>query len=192
MTGSMEKRKLLCLTCLCLVFLCPFRVKAEETQTDTATVWSEESTDTETGSDHESWSDVDETEETMTGETAPESEVVSEPAAETVETEFQEPAALSLEAGSPESGENLEAFVRRCYEEILQRKADPKGLADWVDLLENGQATGADIGLGFLESDEFKSRNLDDASYIDVLYQAFLDREADEYSAVAEPPNLLE
>ena len=35
------------------------------------------------------------------------------------------------------------------------------------------------VGAGFIESPEFKNRNLDDEAYIRVLYKAFFNREAD-------------
>lgn len=75
---------------------------------------------------------------------------------------------------------SIESFVTRFYEYILERNPDPPGLAAWSDNLRMGKEAGANVGYGFIQSDEFKKRNLSDEEYIRVLYRAFFDREADE------------
>lgn len=73
----------------------------------------------------------------------------------------------------------VEAFVRRLYENILQRKADASGLAAWSDVLKSGKEEGAKVAQGFIDSKEFKARTLSDEEYIKILYRTFLGREAD-------------
>ena len=73
----------------------------------------------------------------------------------------------------------IDAFVSRLYTEVLGRTPDPSGLAEWSEVLKNGQEQGAKVAQGFIDSDEFKSRNLSDEAYVTVLYHTFFDREPD-------------
>ncbi len=73
----------------------------------------------------------------------------------------------------------LRTFVRRFYVYCLMRDADSAGLSTWANNLKTGASTGGDVGSGFVLSNEFKARNLADGDFLDVLYRAFFDREAD-------------
>ncbi len=79
----------------------------------------------------------------------------------------------------------VEAFVSRFYGLCLGRSPDPVGLADWTSRLMSGTSTGAQIAYGFINSQEFISRNVSNDEYIRTLYAAFFDRVADDvgYSA---------
>lgn len=130
----------------------------------------------------------DSTEETMITEietetqTVQESETVGqeetgeteklETAEEVIETEEETQDALS-------STDPVKAFVGRFYLYILGREADASGLEAWTNNLKSGKEDGVAVGAGFIESAEFKGRNLSDEEYIKVLYKAFFDREAD-------------
>ena len=74
---------------------------------------------------------------------------------------------------------DIEAFVQRFYQEILGRSADASGLADWTNRLVSGESTGADIAKGFVFSDEFTQNAYDNTTYVQILYRAFFNREAD-------------
>ncbi len=50
---------------------------------------------------------------------------------------------------------------------------------EWVQNLKSGKEQGAQVGVGFIQSNEFKNRGLSDDEYIQVLYRAFFDRDAD-------------
>lgn len=78
-----------------------------------------------------------------------------------------------------EASDSVEDFVRRLYEKVLSRNADPSGLKTWTDLLKSRKMSGAEVAKGFVDSNEFKSRNLNDEAYITVLYHTFFDREPD-------------
>ena len=54
-------------------------------------------------------------------------------------------------------GKNLsnEEYVKTIYIGILNREADPVGLAEWVKVLENG-GSRLDIFNGFADSPEFR------------------------------------
>ena len=70
-------------------------------------------------------------------------------------------------------------FVQRLYEKVFQRSADPTGLNDWSNKLYNGTTTGATTVWNFCFSPEFISKNVSNEQYVDILYQAMFDREAD-------------
>ena len=70
-------------------------------------------------------------------------------------------------------------FVQRLYQICLNREGEAAGILDWVNRLTSQRENGGEVAAGFLFSDEFKNRNLDDESYIDILYRVFLGREAD-------------
>lgn len=73
----------------------------------------------------------------------------------------------------------IESFVKRMYTVALSREAETAGLNDWSSKLSNQEIDGAGIANGFINSAEFKNRNLNDNDYLDVLYRTFFDREAD-------------
>ncbi len=81
-----------------------------------------------------------------------------------------------------ESGETraqVEAFVERMYTVVLGREAEVGGLDYWTDMLMNGSVDGASVANGFIMSDEFFNRGLDNEGYVTVLYQTFFSREPD-------------
>ena len=49
-------------------------------------------------------------------------------------------------------------FVDRLYDVVLERKCDPQGMADWTSVLVNHTATGADVAYGLVFSKEFTSK----------------------------------
>jgi len=78
------------------------------------------------------------------------------------------------------TGGGVEDFVKRFYSVVLGREADAGGLADWVNRLNTKVSTGADIATGFVFSDEFDEASKDDVTFLNVLYKAFFNRDADE------------
>ena len=70
-------------------------------------------------------------------------------------------------------------FVARLYTEVLGRPADPSGLDAWTRVLKNQTDNGAGVAKGFVDSDEFKSKNMSDKEYITIMYRTFLDRKPD-------------
>ena len=73
----------------------------------------------------------------------------------------------------------VEQFVTRFYEQCLLRSPDASGFSSWSTQLDNGTKSGADIARGFIFSEEFVNRGLNNADYLNVLYRAFFAREAD-------------
>ena len=70
-------------------------------------------------------------------------------------------------------------FVTRFYELCLGRSPDSAGLDGWVSALRDGTQTGGDVAYGFVFSAEFLSKNTTDEEYLQVLYEAFFDRQPD-------------
>jgi hypothetical protein len=70
-------------------------------------------------------------------------------------------------------------FVTRLYRKCLGRTPDATGLNNWVNYLISGQKTGAEVASNIVTSAEFKNKGLTDTNYINVLYQAFMNRTAD-------------
>ena len=73
----------------------------------------------------------------------------------------------------------VRGFVNRLYEKVLNRKADSSGLDTWTNLLTSKEMTGAEVARGFIDSTEFKNRNLSNEAYVIVLYNTFFDRGPD-------------
>ena len=92
-----------------------------------------------------------------------------------------EPGSLNAQTpAAPDSPRGkIEAFVKRCYEQILGRTADEGGLKGWSDALESHQAAAANIIDGFVRSPEFVNQALSSDASVDILYKTMLNREAD-------------
>lgn len=75
--------------------------------------------------------------------------------------------------------DQLRAFAGRLYSIVLGREADETGLNNWVNTLAYGDRTGASVAGEFVFSEEFKLRNVDNGTFVDILYQSLFDRNAD-------------
>lgn len=86
----------------------------------------------------------------------------------------------NLKVSVPDNQNNqVRGFVYRMYDKVLKRPAELTGLNDWSLRLISGRADGASLSTGFILSDEFLNRRLNDSDYIDVLYISFFNRAAD-------------
>jgi hypothetical protein len=75
--------------------------------------------------------------------------------------------------------EKLKEFVSRLYGNFLKREPDEKGLADWINALQSGKATGAKVVVGFVLSPEYKANVLGNEEYISAFYRVIFEREPD-------------
>ncbi len=75
---------------------------------------------------------------------------------------------------------NVGDFINRCYEVALGRKADESGYNYWVDSLNNGEACGAQVGFGFIFSEEYTNKNRSNEEFVNDMYAMYFGREADE------------
>lgn len=76
-------------------------------------------------------------------------------------------------------------FVARCYTKALEREYDVDGLNNWCGQINaaypNMKAKAIEVSTtGFFDSNEFLSKNLSNEAFVDVLYQTFLGRAADD------------
>jgi len=83
---------------------------------------------------------------------------------------------LGLTMPMASASDPVEDFVTRLYTLVLDRPADPDGIAGWVEVLKNGTADGANTAWGFFFSDEMKARPLTPAEYVTILYETLMDR----------------
>ncbi len=88
---------------------------------------------------------------------------------------------IDVNYSSSDSSEKLDVgdFVSRCYNVALSRDAEEEGYNYWVDKLNNGEACGAQVGYGFIFSDEYINRGRTNAEYLTDLYSMYFDREPD-------------
>lgn len=75
--------------------------------------------------------------------------------------------------------EQVTAFVTRFYRVCLGRNPDSVGLEHWTSGLLNQTLTGSEVAYGFVFSTEFLNANLNPDEFIEIMYQAFFDRESD-------------
>ena len=76
--------------------------------------------------------------------------------------------------------EGVEGFVTRLYEICLERAPDQGGFNNWVNSLTSGRVSGSQAARGFLFSNEFQRRNLDNRTFVITLYRTMFGREADD------------
>ena len=75
--------------------------------------------------------------------------------------------------------EKVKAFVERMYTKALGREADTAGVEYWTDTLMKKEKTAAEVGYGFVFSDEYKNKNAKDDAFVEMLYNVFMDRKSD-------------
>ena len=73
----------------------------------------------------------------------------------------------------------IASFIARFYRLCLDRDPDFAGLDGWMNGLSNGTQTGSDVANGFVFSQEFLDKNTTDKEYLQVLYEAFFNRQPD-------------
>lgn len=76
--------------------------------------------------------------------------------------------------------DNTVQFVTRLYNVCLDRDPDEAGLETHCSLLRSHTCSCSEIAYGFIFSEEFINKGFDDATYVEYLYRALMDREADE------------
>ena len=73
----------------------------------------------------------------------------------------------------------IEGFVYRLYAVALGREPDQNGYTMWVNLLKAKEYTPKQVADGFIFSPEFTNRKYDNATFLNVMYKTFMDREPD-------------
>lgn len=85
----------------------------------------------------------------------------------------------NLEVYSEEQIKAVNDFVTRLYVKVLGRQPEQDGQAYWVSALLNRSQSGAQVGRGFVFSEEYKNKNTSDSDFIEMLYVVFMDRSSD-------------
>ena len=75
---------------------------------------------------------------------------------------------------------NALKFATRLYTECLGREPDADGLQFWALRLTNLESSGYEAAKGFFESVEFQNKNVDDETYVKLLYRTFMGRDYDQ------------
>jgi len=75
--------------------------------------------------------------------------------------------------------EKVKAFVEHTYQAVFGRKGDEKGIADHTQMILKGRLTPDKLIRSFINSSEFKGKNLSSEETVKALYRAYLYREAD-------------
>jgi hypothetical protein len=70
-------------------------------------------------------------------------------------------------------------FITRLYVYILEREPDSAGLDQNVKQILKNQVTGAQVVYNFVFSAEFAAKNKSNEDYVDIIFRACFNREAD-------------
>ena len=65
------------------------------------------------------------------------------------------------------------------YTKALNRAGEEEGLNHWCNTIQTGTRTPEQVAESFINSKEFKMKNLSDTEYVKVLYRTFMGREYD-------------
>ena len=82
-------------------------------------------------------------------------------------------------SGTSATRSQIEAYVKRCYTQILGRSGDSDGINYWTTLIQNGQSRPVDVAKSFVGSREFSLKQLNNTEFVKVMYRAFMGREYD-------------
>ncbi|MBR6326552.1 MAG: DUF4214 domain-containing protein, partial [Lachnospiraceae bacterium] len=67
-------------------------------------------------------------------------------------------------------------LLNHLYDTLLGRTGDEGGMNNWIDQLQAHTLDGANLIYGFLNSPEFQAKEMTDAEYVRMLYEALLGR----------------
>ena len=75
--------------------------------------------------------------------------------------------------------EKAKEFIGRCYRVILGREASEAEVETWIGQMVNGTKSPDQIARGFLFSNEFKAKNINNEALVKILYKVYMNRDAD-------------
>lgn len=124
--------------------------------------------------------------------TAPVATPTTEPAATPTTEPSAEPTVSAIPTATPvaepteepadetDPKAQIREFVDRIYKFVLGREPEEEGAKFWADELGNFNRSGAEVAQGFIFSEEFINRKTTDNEFVEILYNTFFGREADE------------
>lgn len=74
---------------------------------------------------------------------------------------------------------NVDGFLMRLYNLVMQRDYDLNGINYWKDKLQSGSMNASNVARFFFSCNEFYDLNYSNEEYVDVLYKVFFNRNAD-------------
>lgn len=73
----------------------------------------------------------------------------------------------------------VRGYVLRMYTKALNRDGETVGVEDWTNRINTKVMSPETVAKSFFSSQEFINRNLNNADYVETLYQTFMDRASD-------------
>lgn len=73
----------------------------------------------------------------------------------------------------------IREFINRMYEILLGRTVEPEGLKNWYNSIKTGETSASQFVSAIANSQEFAEKEYSDASTVEKLYEAMLNRKAD-------------
>ena len=80
---------------------------------------------------------------------------------------------------------NIRGFVIRLYENVLGRTPEEAEVNSWVNVIMENESSGVDAGYGFIFSQEQDQEQSSNEDFVEMLYETFIDRPADEEGKTA-------
>lgn len=78
-----------------------------------------------------------------------------------------------------EEVKDAKTFVAAFFVDCLDRSPDSVGMQYYVDALNSGSMTGANVATAFLRGDEFVAKNVPQFTFVTVLYKTLYGRDPD-------------
>lgn len=75
---------------------------------------------------------------------------------------------------------SITAYISRCYSKTLLRHGDADGYNFWAEKIIRREIHPKDVAHFFISCDEFVNQNRNNEEYIEILYEMFFNRVADE------------
>ncbi len=75
--------------------------------------------------------------------------------------------------------QKIDKFINFLYLNILEREPDSEGVKYWKRELLKGKKAAKEVVRFFFESEEFKSKDLNNEEFLEILYKTIFQREAD-------------
>ncbi len=69
--------------------------------------------------------------------------------------------------------------MERCYTKVLGREGEKAGIEDWTNRIATGQMSAEDVAKSFFFSDEYINKKTNNETFVETLYQTFMDRASD-------------
>lgn len=152
-------------------------IPAYGAETGTVVELAEEDTSTEATEEDTEGASVEATEESITEENLPNVDESTEDVSTDMEAVVSEEDLAETEVTA--NRKEVQDFIERMYTKALDREADAAGVEYWTNVLVKKEKTAAEVGYNFVFSDEYKNKNTKDDTFVETLYNVFMDRKSD-------------